>query len=574
MLLQISEPQTIQQKKEIDSVAIGIDLGTTNSLVAFCTEPNDVQIIEIDHHKLVPSMVSFEGESTFVGNQISETNKNYAYKSFKRYMNNPASLIQSTNKTHEKSPVELSAILLDYLVKNAQKKLEKNISKAVITVPAFFDETSRQATKDAAKLVGIEVLRLISEPTSAALAYNLDHGPEGIYAVYDLGGGTFDFSILNMQKGVFHVLGTCGDTHLGGDDIDIAIANKWQPSVYLSPEILYQAKCAKEYLTYNESFQSSSVSKYRINRNEFNLLIDPLLDRTFDIIENTLASLSLNINSILGIILVGGPTRIPHLQKRVSEFFKKDPLTNLDPDTIVARGAALQAYALTAGQGTLLLDVTPLSLGIETFGGLSEKIINRNSQIPIAVEQEFTTYAENQTAMSIHVIQGEQEIAAQCRSLARFELKEIPPMPAGRARIKVKFHLDVDGLLEVTATEQTYGVHQQIIVKPSYGLTEDDLMTILNEHFQTIHKDMEQRLLIDAKINAEKLLYHSNHALELDGSLLEPTEIKEIKQLIDDLTITLNNEYVTCDIIKEQMNALKNGTHIFAKRRIEAAIAR
>lgn len=577
MLLQISEPKARNQQDPLhdsiyDTLAVGIDLGTSNSLVAFAHSVQDIELIEMNGAALVPSLVLCRDDNIVVGNQVSLDERANAYRSFKRHMHDPSTRLKSEDELQHKTPVELSALLLDRLRHNAQNVLGKPVTKAVITVPAFFDETSRQATKDAAKLAGIEILRLISEPTAAALAYDLDHGTEGLYAVYDLGGGTFDFSILNMQKGVFHVLGTNGDTQLGGDDIDMSIAKLWGVNNVVTPQLLMEARTAKEYLTQYDVFQSTLDDSYGLTRDTLNMLLETILLKTFSIVQQTLDLAQLCVDDLLGVILVGGPTKMPYLQEKIEAFFRKTPMTHLDPDQIVARGAALQAHMLSTGKGTLLLDVTPLSLGIETYGGLNEKLITRNTQIPISVSQEFTTFAHGQTAMTLHVIQGENEIAANCRSLARFDLTGIPVMTAGMARVRVTFKLDVDGLLEVSATEITTGTTQQVCVKPSYGLTEDDLVQILNDHFSHAKYDLEQRLYVDAQVNAEKLIYHCEHALVKDGHLLTLSEKNEIQLLIEGLRNLLDGESVGYDEIQQKLADLKNGTQAFAHKRIEASI--
>ncbi|RZI45854.1 Hsp70 family protein [Candidatus Finniella inopinata] len=467
MFIQIQEPDTLSGPDK-SGAAIGIDLGTTHTVVAF-VENGIPKTLDLGNGPLLPSVVTYgSGDQTI------------KFSSFKRHMEEPSLKIKGL-----KTPVELSGKILQHAKETAEKILGFPVHQAVITVPAYFDDTARQATKDAAHLAGLKVLRLINEPTAAALSYGLDHGVEGIYAIYDLGGGTFDISLLKMTKGVFQVLATAGDTHLGGDDIDQAIVEYWQKGGDSSAS-LNAARLAKENLT--------------LTPDQLDPLTKPFIDRTLAICQQALSDANLNVKDIKGVVLVGGSTRLRAVRQAVEAFFESTPLTNLDPDQVVALGAALQAHALTQGGDTLLLDVTPLSLGIETMGGLVEKIIPRNTPIPAVISQEFTTYQPGQTAIKIHVIQGDRELVTDCRSLAEFILEGIPPLPAGVARIEVTFSLDADGLLTVKAQEKTTEIYQTVTVKPSYGLTLEDLETMLQQSFLCGEEDLQKRLAIESQL--------------------------------------------------------------------------
>lgn len=485
MLLQIHEPGETPLPHENDE-AVGIDLGTTNSLVAI-SRGEKPEIIK----GILPSIVTVNGK------QIS---------SIKRKMNMPAQLVEG------KTPVEISAEILKTLKATAEDALGKEIKKAVITVPAYFDDTQRTATKDAARLAGLEVLRLINEPTAAALAYGLDNGSEGVYAIYDLGGGTFDISILEMQNGVFQVLATGGDTELGGDDFDELIGKP-------------NARKIKEALSSNNEYEG-------FTRTEFEKLIAPLVDKTIKICASTLKDAGLNKSQIKGVVLVGGSTRVPLVQKKLEEFFGKKPLSNINPDEAVALGAAIQAEALTKGSNNLLLDVIPLSLGLETMHDIVEKIIYRNTPIPCTYAQEFTTFQNNQTGMIFHIVQGEREKVRDCRSLAKFELKGIPAMPAGAAKVRVVFTVDADGLLTVSAHEMATGIRQEIIVKPSYGLDEKDIERMIIESMQHGKEDMQARLLQESKLEAERLLVSLVPALKKYEVTELDRKVEELKKLL------------------------------------------
>jgi molecular chaperone HscA len=427
------------------------------------------------------------------------------------------------------TPVEISADILRALKARAEERTGLPVDRAVITVPAYFDDAARTATRDAARLAGLEVLRLVNEPTAAALAYGLDSGAEGLYAIYDLGGGTFDLSLLKLEKGVFQVIATGGDAALGGDDFDHAIAERLlsergivAPDIRAVRAALACARRIKEALS--DADRASGIleiagerGEHRLDRAAFEAMIAPAVARTIRICESVIADAGVKPGDIAGVVLVGGSTRVPLVRARVEESFGRPPLADIDPDEVVAVGAALQARALTLGEGTLLLDVTPLSLGIETMGGIVEKVIPRNTPIPVAMAQEFTTYQDGQNGMMFHVVQGERETVDECRSLARFELTGIPPMPAGGARIRVSFALDADGLLTVSAAERTTGTSARIEVKPSYGLGEDEMIDMLRASMIHAVDDMNRRLLIEARVEANRVLAALDSALRVDG---------------------------------------------------------
>ncbi len=487
MLLQITDPfddapNALHDTKQGETLAVGIDLGTTNSVVAYVKD-NQPITLSLKGKRLTPSVVSLKDNQLSLLEGTEDAPTDVIFRSTKRLFSNPTQKLFQTKET----PLTIATSLLRYVKNEAEKTLNTEIIQAVITVPAYFDELARQATKRAAEQAGFTVLRLIAEPTAAALAYGLERGVEGIYAVFDMGGGTFDFSLLKLQREVFQVLATGGDTFLGGDDIDEAICQHC--NVYDLPS----ARALKESLG---TLGSAEVLGQRLTKDELNTLSQPFIQRALDVCTNVLRDADLNPRQIEGVVLVGGSTRLQCLQQAVEKFFGKPPLTNINPDEVVAHGAALQAHALTQGSSTLLLDVTPLSLGIETMGGLVEKIIPRNTPLPCRVAQDFTTSIDGQTHLAIHILQGEREFVKDCRSLGRFVLKGIPPMPCHTPRIRVSFQLDADGLLSVSAIEQTTGQCQTLDIKPSsISLDHHTLETMISDAAKHSAEDIRARLL-------------------------------------------------------------------------------
>jgi molecular chaperone HscA len=605
-LLQIHEPgETPLPHEQERGLAVGIDLGTTNSVVAIARDRKTEVVRDADGRALVPSVVAYHDDEVVVGEEARREildRPGIVVSSIKRLMGRGAADLKSLSGAlpyelaaaadggmvrlkignRVLSPVEISADILRSLKLRAETALGQPVDRAVITVPAYFDDAARTATRDAARLAGIEVLRLVNEPTAAALAYGLDSGSEGIYAVYDLGGGTFDFSLLRLEKGVFQVLATGGDAALGGDDLDHDVAERFlgernTPDVTSDQvkQALAVARIARECLSTQVEWRGTLdlagvPSQHTLDLKTLEMLMSPYVERTIAICRGVLDDAGILPTALHGVVLVGGTTRTPLVRRKVAEFFGREPLADINPDEVVAVGAALQAEALTAGSDTLLLDVTPLSLGLETMGGLVEKIIDRNTPIPVSKAQEFTTYQDGQNAMAIHVVQGEREMVDQCRSLARFELRGIPPMVAGAARIRVSFAVDADGLLTVSAAEKTTGVESRIEVKPSYGLSEDEMASMLRDSIENAREDMDRRMLAESRVEARRAVNAVRSALAADSDLLTAPERGEIEAVIGAVEKTISGSDRTA--IGAAAEELEKATRPFAERRMDRGI--